>query len=238
MPIADPLPKRLGPAVAVAALTLIPAALAAAAAEVSSPAPWIIVDRTITQDRGTWHYWQIDYTLRNDGAAPLVIPPSEVQARVRGWVSNSRVAVHATPRLSDLTISGPSGLSAAVEVVPSRDHDRRCRERAVLQAWPGHCGDNPPDPRAEAAVGPVTHGEPPTLMIGPGAELRLRLRLEHEHLIYGPYDPLLGPRDLELHLGPAILRDTLPLDHATRWLRPEPSWPPPPPADRLDRCIY
>ena len=40
----------------------------------------------------------------------------------------------------------------------------------------------------------------------------VRLRLEHQHALYGDYDPLLGLRTVELRLGSATFRDVVPLD--------------------------
>src|SRR4051794_21069597 len=74
--------------------------------------PWVVARRVVTQGQGAWQYWQVDYRLRNDGPTPLVVAPGDVSARIEGWVSNSRVASHATPRLSRLTVCGPAGLPA------------------------------------------------------------------------------------------------------------------------------
>jgi hypothetical protein len=45
-----------------------------------------------------------------------------------------------------------------------------------------------------------------------GMTFRLSVRLEHRHIVYGTYDPLVGRRGLELVLGTVRLHDTLPLD--------------------------
>ena len=34
----------------------------------------------------------------------------------------------------------------------------------------------------------------PLVSLAPGAIARVRLRLEHQHVLYGDYDPLLGVR--------------------------------------------
>ena len=251
MPVLRPFATRPGVAVAVLA------ALAAAVPAAEPPArrrgagPLTIAHRVLAQATvvhpgaqgpGACQAWQVDYLLRNDAAEPLVARPAEVVAHVQGWVSNSRVASHATPRLSELTLAGSSGLVGAAEVIPSTDPDLRCRERGVLQVWAGAAGEEPPDPIARAAGRPVAPEEQPTLAVPPGGTLHVRLRLEHEHFLYGPYDPLLGPRSLDLRLGPAHLCDTLPLVRARGPARPDPEWPPfdkgRAPADRLDTRIY
>ena len=41
------------------------------------------------------------------------------------------------------------------------------------------------------------------LSLGPDAIVRVRLRLEHQHILYGEYDPLLAVRAVTLTLGSA-----------------------------------
>jgi hypothetical protein len=168
-----------------------------------------VLDRAITQDQGDW---QVDYRLRHDGASGLVVTPDEIAARVDGWVSNSRAAGHAVPHWSSLVISGSSGLRATAEIIASADEDRRCAERAVLSIATGE------DPLEESrACGPEQAtsiaASRPLFSLAPGATVRVRLRLEHRHVLHGDYDPLLGARTLEISLGAATLRDTLPLEH-------------------------
>ena len=52
-----------------------------------------VVSRTLTQDQGGW---LIDYRLRYRGASAMSVSPTEVVVKIEGWVSNSRVAAHAT----------------------------------------------------------------------------------------------------------------------------------------------
>ena len=226
----------LRPALALS-LAVLAAPLIAAAARGADPGPrpLAVVDRVITQDRvqskringvvEQFSYWQVDYRLRNDGPTGLVVTPSDVSARVEGWVSNSRIGSHAAPRRAAQVLQGPTGLSAFAEVIESTDEARRCRERAALRVWAD--GEAAPDLDAEpAADGPI-------LSLAPGGVVRVRLRLEHHHFLYGSYDPLLGPRSIDLRLGSAALKDTLPLDRGRRTPRPALTWPRPP-ADRLD----
>src|SRR5262245_37259694 len=67
-----------------------------------------LVERSVIQDQGSW---QVEYRLRYNGATVLAILPGEIQGKVEGWVSNSRVASHALPRWSSLVLLGPSGSS-------------------------------------------------------------------------------------------------------------------------------
>jgi hypothetical protein len=89
----------------------------------------------------------------------------------------------------------------------------------VLQAWtddPSGDADTPPPPPA---------GRASTLSLVPGSSVRLRLRFEHLHQIYGDYDPLLGFRTVEVHLGSATFRDVLPLDREQYLAQAQATWP-------------
>lgn len=202
------------------------AATTAGAGEVTSNA-LTVLGRSIIQDQGDW---QVDYRLRHDGGTVLVSTPGAVCARVEGWVSNSRAASHALPRWSSLVISGRSGCQASTDVIASIDEDQRCRERAVLWVGTADGEDGPSSPSASA---PAAAKPIPNLQLTPGATFRVRLRLEHRHAVYGSYDPLLGPRTLELSLGAATLRDTLPLDRELHVAQARSAWTDPP-VDRRD----
>ncbi len=186
-------------------------------ASASASARLTVVERVLAQDQGDW---QVDYCLKNDGPASLALPPAEVYARVEGWLSNSKVAVHATPRRSECTIAGASGPAAVAEVIASPDEALRCRERVVLQLRAGQAGN---------AAGPRGGDPQPlaALTVEPGGLLRVRLRLEHQHSLFGDYDPLLGRRELELRLGAATVRDLLPLDREQYQALPRDTWPEP-----------
>lgn len=229
-----------------AALVVATTVVAAADLPTSPPAdnPLVVVDRSISLDRAQWEYWQVDYRLRNDGSTPLVLAPGEIGATVSGYVSNSRVPGHAAPKPSTVSVGGTAGLSVAGDIVASSDEAKRCRERMTLWAWEGDSAD-PPASTAAAPAAPAKEGTTIStvdgqvpLTIAPGGAAHVRIRLEHEHFLYGPYNALLGPRGLELKLGPATIRDTLPLDRAVRVSRAPAAWPPAPPADMIDTRVF
>src|SRR5262249_32031170 len=78
--------------------------------------------------------------------------------------------------------------------------------------------DNQPIPPPSAPGKPPTEEtlaaceQRPLLSLAPGDTLRVRLRLVHQHFLYGMYDPLLGRRTLDLRLGSVVLHESLPLD--------------------------
>jgi hypothetical protein len=225
MPVPDPEPSP---------------APAPAQSQALTPGVLTVVERSLAQDQGAW---LVSYRLRYQGASGMVVTPTEILAKVEGWVSNSRVSAHAMPRLSTVVVSGPSGLSGVADVVSAVDESQRCRERVVVQVWtddPSGDGEDtpaPPPPVASTAGRVAPAERQPILSIAPGASVRVRLRLEHLHFLYGDYDPLLGARSLELTLGAATLRDVLPLDNEQYLSQPKYSWPAPP-EDRRDNRFF
>jgi hypothetical protein len=223
-PAAVRAPSRAGLAAAVLALICSHAGAAAAPR-------FTIQRRSVNQDQGGW---RVDYRLRYDGPSGIVLTPTEVWAKAEGWVSNSRVAAHAVPRWSSLAISGPSGLSATADVITAADEAQRCRERVSLTVWTGE--DGPPEAPTQAKPGAAPAG--PLLSLAPGDTLYARLRWEHQHFLYGDYDPLLGQRALELRFGPATVRDVLPMDQEHYLAQPKYVWPAPPEERRDTRYFY
>jgi hypothetical protein len=201
------------------------------------------VGRTVAQDQGAW---VVDYRLRLAGPSGVVIAPEEIGVKVDGWVSNSRVASHAMPRWSSLGIAHGPDFSAVGEVIAAADEAHRCREKLIVSVWgedqcpcrPGSTarvqarpGDGPvASSGAEAGREPGPAG--PTaglpLSIAPGGLVHVRLRLEHQHVLYGDYDPLLAIREVELSLGGTTIRDLVPLDREQYLAQPKATWPEPP----------
>lgn len=215
-----------------------------------SPAPTsvasgrlVLAHRFLAQDQGDW---QVDYGFRNAGSEPVVLLPRDMAARVEGWLSNSRVAAHANPRHAACAVDGQSAAVAYAVVIAAPDEGARCRERVAL--WVGTGASGVPAPgtkgagRQEVAASLGSFGAPaarhqPAMLapvtVEPGALVLVRVRLEHDHIVHGAYDPLLGRRDLELRLGGLTFRDALPLDREQYFAQPRGAWPEPP-ADRRD----
>jgi len=194
-----------------------------------------LVDRTVMQDQGAW---VVDYRLRYIGKTGLIVTPDEIMVKVEGWVSNSRLASHAAPRWSSLILPHGPDLATVSEVINARDELYRCRERLVVSLWmEGHGSFRPrPDTWAEARgnaepLGAAGSAEPMMLLllsVGPDTIIRVQLRLEHHHILYGEYDPLLAIRAITLTLGPGSIRDLVSLDREQYLAQPRFTWPEPP----------
>ena len=213
-------------------LTIVLALMASSAMGSEPAEPLRLVDRIVTQDQGAW---VIDYRLRRIGQIGVVATPEEIAVKVEGWVSNSRAASHAVPRWSTLTAASKPDLTAVSEVIPSADESIRCRERLSVAVWT--------DNHLPAAIVhelPADHASPrpvdgdalppvhAPLSLAPGSIVHVRLRLDHQHILQGDYDPLLGARSVEITLGGAMVRDLVSLDHEQYLAFPRFSWPEPP----------
>ncbi len=214
---------------------LITSPLVAADVSSSAPAALSVVNRSVTQDQGAW---VVDYRLRYTGKTGVILTPEEITVKAEGWVSNSRVISHALPRWSSLVVSRNPDSSAFSEVIAAPEEAHRCRERLVVSIWTENRGPLETGPRmaksAQAATGEtiVTElTEPATVLplsLGPDAIMRIRLRFEHQHILYGDYDPLLGTRTISLTLGSACVHDVVPLDRERYLAQPKFHWAEPP----------
>jgi hypothetical protein len=164
--------------------------------------------------------------------------PEEIAVKVEGWVSNSRIASHAVPRWSSLVVTHGPELSASYEVITAANEGHRCRERLVASIWTedqptfGNRTGPQHEMATRASLVQVPQGAEQTallpLSVGPNVVLRVRLRLDHQHILYGEYDPLLAARVVELTLGSATVRDVVPLDREHYVAQPKFTWPEPP----------
>jgi hypothetical protein len=216
---------RLSNLLARGALVLA-AAMPATASAASTDAALVCLERVVVQDQGRW---RVEYRLRYDGPDERVVPPSEVSARVEGWVSNARVPGLEAPLSSKLAFHGDGRLTAVCEVIASPDDAVQTRERGRLSVWASHI-NNRDDDRPDAAAAPASLDP---IALAPGDLVRVRLELEHLRFLYGKYDPLLGERRIELSLGGLHFRDRAPLDRERRVPPPRCELETPPP-DRLD----
>ena len=158
----------------------------------------VILNRSVTQEQGEWI---VNYRVRYTGKTGVIVTPDEIVVKAEGWVSNSRVPSHALPRWSSLVLCCGQDLSTVSDVVAATEEAQRCRERLVVSFWTED--QKPPSTRSgntnkvgkqicdAAVVGLADSTAIFPLSLSPEAILRVRLRFEHQHILYGEYDPLL-----------------------------------------------
>jgi hypothetical protein len=189
----------------------------------------------LAQDQGAW---VIDYRLRHAGSTGVVVAPEEIAVKVESWVSNSRVAGHAVPRRSVLAIPHGPELTAIGEVIAAAGEAHRCREKLIVTvSSPSARGGQSsvvggqkggrPSPATGHTKSTAPGPRPGPLSLEPGGIVRVRLRLEHQHVLFGDYDPLLGARAVEITLAGQTARDLVPLDRERYLAQPRCTWPEP-----------
>jgi hypothetical protein len=197
-----------------------------------------LLDRTITQDQGAW---VVEYRFRNTTNTGIILTPEELKVKIEGWVSNSRVGSHTIPQWSSLVAIPGTDSTVYSDVIVTADELHRCREYLALLLWAenGYHSDSKLVSKNQDSVKtirmpvsdlPIT--PLPSLSLGPGNIMHLRLRIDHQHILYGDYDPLLGIRTVELMFSSFIVRDFLPLDQEQYLAQPKYNWP----ALPDDRC--
>ena len=132
--------------------------------------------------------------------------------------------------------------TAFADVINAVDESERCRERIAISIWGegrsrrdlSSAVTNTNSPQRCCTARWITISFHQVLSLGPGDMIHLRLRIDHQHVLYGDYDPLLGVRAMELTLGRSVIRDMLPLDREQYLAQPKYTWPEPP-DDELPR---
>ena len=149
------------------------------------------------------------YALRYRGDEPLRLRPLELSVAYRGWLANASCPAHVAPVLVQGRVECRSQSSAAIVVRDARRERDRCRERVTVRV--GRAVDELSDPARDP-------GRVDVLQDGEQAIVELAFR--HEHFLYGPHDPLLGEREVEIRWGALRVEDRVRLGAGHRVDRP------------------
>lgn len=202
---------RLGHCLALAAVTLAPNCLAGGdAVGIAEPVSHslVVVHRHISQTNSRWF---VRYQLRYDGGVDLALNAGDIALDYLATLANSACKPHAIPRRCELHLALADSTQAHSTVIAQSNDRARCRERLAIGF---STGTEPLDepPSNKAAYLP--------LELSRGQVFWLYFNFEHDHFLYGAYDPLLGVRTIELTLGPARFRDTIELKSELNPARP------------------
>jgi hypothetical protein len=160
--------------------------------------------RVINQDQGSW---QVNYRLKNEGD-DLTLRPADLIIKSTGWVSNSRspsrevAGPHVTPKLSEWEINGSTSNSGNAEIIKSPEEIFRCTEKASVKIWVGD------QPFKQGDIEPLN-----PVIVKSCETLCLQIRMDHNHALFGDYDPLLGTRKVTIQLGKQTIKDEWFIDH-------------------------
>lgn len=202
-----------------------------------------LLGHTARQDQGAWI---IDLHLCNCREQGVLINPEEFRLKIEGWVSNSRITSHAVPRWSSLSLTHNINQMVHTDVIAAAEDVHRCRENLTILVWAEEqFGSNSefllkPEDDPKISTDLLSSLSSETLSpssLGPGETLHVRLRIDHQHTLYGEYDPLLGTRAVQLSLGSFIVQDVVALDREQYLAQPKYFWPNPP-DDRRDTRYF
>src|SRR5262249_13056818 len=127
--------------------------------------------------------------------------------------------------------------TACSDVITAGDESHRCRQRLAISVWTEEKPRSDAGPDSKTSDGPRAASIPSSslgalplipLSLGPQDTVHLRLRIDHDHILYGDYDPLLGVRTVEVSFGALVVHDVVPLDREQYLAQPKYSWPEPP----------
>ena len=157
-----------------------------------------LLGHTARQDQGAWI---IDLHLCNCREQGVLINPEEFRLKIEGWVSNSRITSHAVPRWSSLSLTHNINQMVHTDVIAAAEDVHRCREHLTILVWAEERFGSDSEFLLKPKDDPKTSTDllsrlsSETLSpssLGPGETLHVRLRIDHQHTLYGEYDPLLG----------------------------------------------
>lgn len=168
---------------------------------VASHTPQLTIDeRVISQVKNAWH---IRYRLTFHDTASVELSATDIDISYDSWVSNSSTPPHVIPRQSQTKFSLIETNTVQTIVIASPNDRLRCRERVSI-AFSTNV-----DPEDQLFKGRLYFIP---LRLIPNSSFWCYLRLEHEHFLYGTYNPLLGTRHLIVRLGVYHLFDELVLN--------------------------
>lgn len=158
----------------------------------------ILLDRQISQESGGW---KIVYKIKYCDEEKIELLGPDIDLEYDAWVSNSSCPPHTIPKKSAVKINLAEINSTQTTIIASSNDRNRCRERISI-AFSLNLEEEPFKNRIYWIP----------LKLTPQKEFWCYLKIEHEHFLYGTYDPLLGERDLKIRFGGFYFIDNLPLD--------------------------
>src|SRR4051812_5622377 len=97
----------------------------------ANPPTWKIAEKSAVADKGNW---EINYKLKNSTNKPITVLSEKLNFNLEGWVSNSIVPNHGTPRYSKMRVVGWD-YDHKIDLYASQDEDLRCQEKISLTFW-------------------------------------------------------------------------------------------------------
>jgi len=176
-----------------------------------------VISRTVMQDQSDL---VVEYRIQVKQTGRDISGPWPYRMESDGWLYNTEVPGHGSPVRSRPKTDSLN--SMAYDIMSAGDEMKLCRERMSVQIWNDSLTRPPLRVKMTAeAIEPIA-----VPVMSPGEIMGVRLWFAHEHFLYGPYNPLLGTRNVTLRSGPIALVDTVvyatarPVEAVERWNEP------------------
>ncbi len=190
------------PAVAAVALALHAQTLLAG--EPTDQPPFAVTRRELWIDGGTCH---VSYTLQWLGREPVTLLAGALRITYRGTLSNAACPAHVTPVSVRGELQPQRQPRAILPVREGRSEKDRCREQIVVKVG-----------RSSETLELAKDSGDLTLRRSERAVVNISFR--HDHFLYGPHDPLLGPREVTIRWGPITVTDRVVFESGHQLRRP------------------
>ena len=175
----------------------------------TSPPNLILINRQINQEGGSW---QITYKLKYCGSESIELASSDMDFQYEAWVANSSSPKHSIPIKSELRFSLVEINSGQSKLINNSNDHQRCRERVSISFSTNPEQENKPFKGRMYWI---------PLKLVPQQEFWCYINLDHEHFLYGNYDPLLGERSIKVRFGGIYFLDKIPLDYNNYFIQPK-----------------
>ncbi|MEK7114952.1 MAG: hypothetical protein AAB847_01150 [Patescibacteria group bacterium] len=174
---------------------------------VSQPPQLILLDRRISQENSTWN---IVYKIKYCGEEKIELLGPDIDFEYKAWVSNSSCPPHIISKKIAMKINLSEINSAQTTVIANSNDRNRCQER-INASFSLNLEENPFKNKIYWIP----------LKLAPQQEFWCYLKIQHEHFLYGTYDPLLGERDIKIRLGNIYFLDKIPLEQENYSAQPK-----------------
>lgn len=160
-----------------------------------------IQNRTIEQFGGLW---EITYTVQYLGDESLKVFPNEINIKYTGEnLSNSRLKLHAYPKESKISFNLSETNEASYTLIKSKDDLKTCKENIKVEVHKLDIFQ----PISGKRYIPLRKLE--ELELKKYDTFQIKIKTNHDHMIHGTYDPLLGKRKLEISIGDKKIYDEI-----------------------------
>ena len=156
--------------------------------------------------------WEITETIKYNGEKLLAVYPRDIEINYgdkEQYVSNSKIIPHTIPRISYSKFNLGETNSLPITVIANTNDRQRCKEKITVSFLVVDKFKTGLNKFSTPVYRPLDRLE--ELSLNPGNTFQVAYTIDHEHFLYGTYDPLLGERKFIIRLGDHKIHSTFDL---------------------------